>query len=382
MNLEQLRAEIDAVDDRLTEAYLERLKLVEQVAEYKRTHDVGIEHSGREEAIFRRLTEKFGEEYETDIRYLYADIINYSKVYQRRRIDCTSETACAVSQGVSVPKDGFAYARVACQGVAGAYSELAAEQLVRESETVFFPTWDAVFRAVADGEVPFGVLPIENSTAGSVNEVYDLLMRYRLTICGGRKVHIRHCLVGLPEASLESVRTVLSHPQALSQCSAFLAEHGLDERTATNTAIAAETVVRDGNAEVCAIASRQTAELYGLKILASGIQNAERNDTRFLLVSAERYVDPQANRVSLVVLLPHRKGSLFQLLGIVAAYGVNVVKLESRPIPGKNFEFLFYLDLEGNIREVHMQQLVESLNAYCKETVFLGSYQETEEADK
>lgn len=382
MNLEQLRAKIDEVDDRLTAAYLERLELVGQVAEYKRTHDVGIEHSGREEEILARLSEKFGAEFEDAIRYLYANIINYSKVYQRQQMQQPSAFSREITEGEFVPESGFTRVRVACQGVSGAYSGLAAEQLIQEPELVFLPTWDAVFHAVADGSLPFGVLPIENSTAGSVNEVYDLLMRYRLIICGGRKVHIRHCLVGLPEASLESVKAVLSHPQALSQCSAFLAAHGLEARTASNTAVAAEEVVKEGNPRLCAIASSRTADLYGLKVLASGIQNAERNDTRFLLVSAARFVDPHANRVSLVVSIPHRKGTLFQLLGIVAAYGVNVVKLESRPIPGKNFEFLFYLDLEGSIREEHMLHLVENLNAYCTETVFLGSYRETEETNQ
>lgn len=382
MNLEQLRAEIDKVDDRLTSAYLERLELVGRVAEYKRTHDVGIEHSGREDAILRRLTEEFGAEFEDAIRYLYVNIINYSKVYQRRQMGQPSALFRAITEGEFVPESGFSRVRVACQGVPGAYSGMAAEQLVREPESVFLPTWEDVFRAVADGSLPFGVLPIENSTAGSVNEVYDLLMRYRLTVCGGRKMHIRHCLVGLPEASLESVQTVLSHPQALSQCSDFLSAHGLESQTSSNTAIAAEAVVKTGNPRLCAIASSRTADLYGLKVLASGISNADRNDTRFLLVSATRFVDPRANRVSLVVSIPHRKGTLFQLLGIVAAYGVNVVKLESRPIPGKNFEFLFYLDLEGNILEEHMRHLVENLNAYCTETVFLGSYRETEEENQ
>ena len=379
MDLEELRAKIDAVDDRLTAAYLERLELVTQVAEYKRAHAVEVEHTGREEAIFRRLAQKFGAEHRDAINYLYANIINYSKVCQREQLETQSEFSRRLSGGRPVPEGGFSDEKVACQGLPGAYSELAARQMIPGARPIFLTSWEDVFRAVSRGEAPFGVLPVENSTAGSVNEVYDLLVRYRLNVCGGRRIHIRHCLVGLPGSEISSLTNVVSHPQALYQCRSFIQAHGLEERKATNTAVAAESVAKGADPTCAAIASEETAKLYGLEILARGIQDAQLNDTRFLLVSAEPYLDAQANKVSLVVSIPHRKGTLFQLLGIVSAYGVNVVKLESRPIPGKNFEFLFYLDLDGNIRDDNMRRLVENIHAYCTDTVFLGSYRETEE---
>lgn len=371
-DLKELRNQIDEIDNQIVAAYLERIELVKEVGEYKKTHGIEIEHSDREKELLNRLVQKFGQEHFYDIRFLYGAVMSYSKIQQS--LLSAKDAVLQIPEGsestVLIDKN----LTVACQGVGGAYSAIAAEQLFDSPDLHFLPTFSAVFSAVAEGKADFGVLPIENSTAGSVNEVYDLLKTHSLFIAGAKKLKVSHCLLALPSATLESVKTVTSHPQGLSQCSDYLASHGFNPKESLNTALAAKEVSEGEDLTLAAIASLSSAEKYGLKVLAEDIQNAKQNYTRFIIVSKTCAKNPSANKISLLLSLPHKAGSLYHLMNIIASYDVNLTKLESRPIPGTNFEFSFYVDIEGSSSQENVKQLLRSVNAYCTKFVYLGNY--------
>ena len=374
MDLSDLRKQIDAADDELLAAYIKRLALVEEVGARKRAHAAAVEHEDRERQLLARLTEKFGKEREHDIRFLYGAILSYSKIIQSRGSGEEFAPPASPSEN-ALNKRGL---RIACQGVEGAYSHAAAGEMFSRPEILRCETFSEVFDCVSEGKADFGVLPAENSTAGSVNEVYDLLKEHKLRIAAARKLRIDHCLLALSGAREEDIRTVLSHPQALAQCSKYIREKKLSAKECLNTAGAARQVGSGGDKTVAAIASASAAERYGLSVLASGIQNEGQNHTRFIAVAGGDYAPfTGANKLSAVLTLPHRSGSLYTLLNIIAAYGANLTKLESRPIPGTDFEFTFYIDLEGSDGSPRIRELLAAAKAYCAEFVYLGSYPES-----
>ncbi len=266
---------------------------------------------------------------------------------------------------------------VAVQGTVGAYSELAARHTFPYGRLHYFPQFGDVAQAVAEGRCTYGLLPIENSNGGSVHAVYDLFTRYPLHISLAHRQLIRHGLLGKPDATLSDIREVLSHPQALAQCSQFLSAH--PEITVTevsNTARAAETVRNADRRDLAAIASIHCADLYELSLLDDAVQDSAHSYTRFVCVHRNLEIYPGANKISMVLSTDHQPGSLYRVISQLAALGLNMTKLESRPIPGRNFEFLFYFDFEGSVHTPAVRQFLNHLAATNKDFMLLGHYPE------
>lgn len=268
---------------------------------------------------------------------------------------------------------------VACCGAPGAYAEEAARRMIDGAEVLYFKDFESVARAVEGGHVQYGVLPIENSLAGSVLPVYDLLQRDGFRIAKAARVMIEHVLLAAEGVRLGDIREIASHPQALAQCGRFLALHpGVDTVSVASTASAAQRLASSGRRDAAAIASRRCAKLYGLKVLAEDIQDAIYNMTRFICITKALKTDVDANRISLLLTLEHRPGALYGLLRRFAEVGVNLTKIESRPIPGSDFEVRFILDFEAPVLSLPVRALLADLEhaPEIRRYQLLGVYQE------
>lgn len=369
MDLKDLRDDIDRIDDDIARLYTKRLALVKQVGEFKKQNGVEVEHSDREKQILDRLALLCGEENRKAINFLYAGIITYSKTLQAEGDG--KEFVFKKSQ-----KDVHAEKSVGLAGAKGAYADKAAHAFFKDVEPKFYHDFGDVFAAVNKGEVKYGLVPIENSTAGSVNEVYDLLKDYNMKIVGANRLTVSHCLFGTPDSTLEDIKTVYSHPQALYQCRRFLAANGIQPIEESNTAVACRKIAELGDKTAGAIGAKENENLPGVKLLKTNLQDAEHNFTRFIVISKELTVPQDADRLSLMLSLKHKPGTLFQLMSILYAYGVNLHKLESRPIPEQKFEFMFYLDLECDVFSQDTAKMLSLLKAYCQTMTILGVYKE------
>jgi len=268
-------------------------------------------------------------------------------------------------------------ATVACQGVEGAYSELAARALLAEPEILYLRTFDGVFRAVENGLCDFGILPIENSNAGSVGEVYDRMREHRFSIVRAVKLTIVHTLLAKERVDVGRIREILTHEQAARQCSRFLDAH--DDIALTicgNTATSAREVAESSRTDIGAIASHNCASLYGLQVLPVEIQNSAHNYTRFICISKTPEVYDGADRISLMLTLEHRAGSLFEVMKRFAEAGINLTKLESRPIAGTDFEFMFYFDIEGSVFDERIATVLQQVEHDAREFTWMGNYSE------
>ena len=271
------------------------------------------------------------------------------------------------------PKHGT----VACQGVEGAYSQLACDKLFISPSVSYFRNFEGVFAAVEQGLCEYGILPIENSTYGTVNQVYDLMLQHRFYVVKSIRVHVSHALLAAPGASLDDITEVVSHPQALGQCELYLSAHPKIKATpVANTAVAAQMVASSGRRDLAAIASRECAGLYGLPVLADGIQDNANNYTRFICITRKMTILPGANRISLILSLPHQPGALYAVLAKFAALGLNLLKLESRPAPGSDFEFRFCFDLAAPACTASVLRLLDELEHDLDLFTFLGWYSE------
>lgn len=266
---------------------------------------------------------------------------------------------------------------VACQGVDCSFSSIACRRAFLEPEIRFYERFEEVFDAVSQGSCAYGLIPIENTLAGSVTENYDLMLEHNLSIVGSVTIPVDHCLLLTPGAQLEQLELLLSHPQALHQCSEFFRQHpGIKAREFSNTAAAAQYVAQQGDPTLGAIGSWACAEKYGLQLHSRGIQNRKKNYTRFLAIAQENICTPQCNRMSMVFRLSHRPGSLIHALNHFAQRNINLLKLESRPIPDSPFEFVFYCDFSGNYRDADIQSAMGQLPMDLIYMKFLGNYPE------
>jgi len=275
-------------------------------------------------------------------------------------------------------KDEFVQgATIACQGVEGAYSQMAADHLFSDSEIMYMRTFDGVFRAVESGLARYGILPIENSSAGSVTGVYDLMKQYRFFIARSVKMPISHTLLARQRIAVADLVKVYTHEQAIKQCGDFLEKHPhIEIRECANTAKAAELVAQSDDPGIGAIASESCADLYNLTVLKRNIQNSKNNYTRFICISKECEIYDGADRVGLMLTLEHKAGSLYQVIKEFAESGFNLLKLESRPIADTDFEFMFYFDIEATVGDPALRALLERLEEKSRQLVFLGNYQE------
>ena len=380
MTLDELRVEIDAADDEIAPLLARRMGLAAQVAAAKRENGMPVSQPAREKAVLARLGAGLEPQYVPALETVYSAIFRASREYQQGllRVNEDSSLRRKIAEGAARGQAGFPEsAAVACQGIAGAYAHQAALRIFKEPDVMFLRTFDTVFRAVERGQCRYGVLPIENSSYGSVATVFDLLHRYRCKIVRAARLPITHCLLSRA-GSLDDVREICTHEQALGQCGGFLETLG-DRVTVTvceNTAVAARTVAESGRDDLAAISSEECASLYGLGVLQRGVQNEAHNETRFICIARQAEIYPGANKSSVLLTLQHRPGSLAEMLQLVAARGVNLTKLESRPIPGSNFDFMFYLDMECDASQPGTADFLEALERHSEEFSFLGSYTE------
>ncbi len=372
-NLDELRNEIDQTDREILKQFARRMELVEQVAAYKMANNLPVYQPKREEALLDRVGELAGERLRIPAQMLFTALMDISKSSQHRAIG--GEIAAMLeraAQNIAPLPEG---ARVACQGVKGAYSYAAAARLLPLPQRVCYERFDDVFAAVKSGECEYGVLPIENSSAGSVTQVYDLLTDGGLYIIKAYDLPITHCLMGVKGASLGGVKRVYSHPQALSQCSGFFATHReIEAVPCSNTAAAAKAVAEEGDMSAAALANEECAALYGLDILNTDVQNERNNITRFILLSSAPAAYEEADRIALIFRVAHRPGSLHRFISRFAALGLNVTKIESRPIPQKPFEFQFFFEFNGNTRSEEVRALLQSLSDESESFRFVGNY--------
>ncbi|MBR2292691.1 MAG: prephenate dehydratase [Clostridia bacterium] len=379
MELKELREQIDAVDRELVPLFIKRMNLSAEVAEYKREHEMQVLDASRERALLEKISERAGEDFEEYARTLYATILDLSRSYQHKRLGGASSLYEEISSAMEQTDRLFPdRATVACQGVEGAYSQLAAERLFKAPNIVFFSNWEKVFDAIDAGLCRYAVIPIENSTAGSVKKVYDLMIDHKFRIVRTVRIKIDHNLLAKSGVALSEIREIVSHEQAISQCASFLASLGPDVKITRveNTAKAAEMVAESDRRDIASLSSRSCAGQYGLSVLRSSVQDNGNNHTRFICITNKTEIYPGADRTSLMVVTPHKPGALYRMLSRFNALGINLLKLESRPIPDRDFEFMFYFDLEASVYSPKLAQLLAELEAECDEFSYLGSYSE------
>jgi len=268
-------------------------------------------------------------------------------------------------------------AMVACQGVKGAFSQVASDILFEDPQIMFMRTFDGVFRAVDSGLCTYGILPIENSNAGSVTDVYDLMREYHFYVVRSIKISIPHILLGNEAVGLDEISEIFTHEQAARQCSKFIERHpSIKLSMCENTAVAAQMVAESARTDIAAIASEKCIDLYNLVALERNIENNASNYTRFICISKECEIYGEPDRISLMLSTKHKAGALNEVMQKFADRGLNLVKLESRPIPGSDFEFMFYFDVEANINDREVHDLLMELEKESKYFAFLGNYNE------
>ena len=378
MDLQELRTQIDAIDEEFVKLFVQRMGLSAQVADYKKENNLPIYFPAREREILQDVAEKAGPEMANYTRVLYSMLFELSRSYQSKRNIVPSALYKQISDSIeNTPKLFPTDPMVACQGVEGAYSQIACEKIFKNPAIMYFKNFEAVFQAIDQGMCQYGILPIENSTAGSVKKVYDLMIHHNFSIVRTFRLKIDHNLLALPNAKLSDIKTIYSHEQAINQCSEFLnTMPGVQVISVENTAVAAKMVSQSGRCDVAALSSHSCEEIYGLKCLQGSVQDKDNNRTRFICIGKKMEIYPGSDKTSIMMVLPHKPGALYKVLARLYTLGINVIKLESRPIPDKDFEFMFYFDLETSIYSEEFVQLMCELDELCEEFKYLGSYTE------
>ena len=379
MNLEELRAEIDTIDDNLLQDFAQRMNVVGQIGLEKKSEGLPTLDPAREREKLADIVTKLPPEMEQYGYTLWSMLFEISRSYQSSLNPQPSALRKDIERAIADTQPLFPpAATVACQGVEGAYSQLACEKLFKHPQVMYFKTFESVFSAIENGFCDYAVLPLENSTAGSVKEIYDLMLSHSsFKIVRSTRLKVDHNLVAKKGTKMSDIKEIFSHPQAISQCAKFLdAMPGVKITACENTAAAAEAVAKSERTDVAAISSYNCVELYGLERLAADIQDRSNNYTRFICISKKLEIYPGADKTYLMLVLPHRPGALYQILGRFYALGMNLIKLESRPLPDREFEFMFYFDLETSVYSDEFIRLVDDLDAICEEFQYLGSYSE------
>jgi chorismate mutase/prephenate dehydratase len=375
MDLKEIRKEIDDIDGKLVELFEKRMGLCRDVAEYKIETGMQVLDRKRETEKLAVLSEQASSEFTRyGVRELFTQIMSMSRKLQYELLaDHGVVTGLPFEMVPNLPKSR---ARVVYQGVEGAYSHAAALQFFGERTKLFnVRTWDDAMKALCAGTADFAVLPIENSSAGSVADIYDLLVKFDNYIVGETYVKVDHVLLGLPEASLSDIKLVYSHPQGLMQCSTYLDEHKEWTRHSTgNTALSAKEVKEAGDRSQAAIASEMAGNLYGLKILDGNVMNHKGNVTRFIVVASQKLYEASADKLSVCFETKHENAALYNMLSHLTYNGLNMVKLESRPILGRPWEFRFFVDFEGNLGDAGVKNALRGILEEANYFRILGNY--------
>ena len=378
MELKALRSQIDSIDDELVRLFGARMEIAAQIADYKKQNNLPILMPAREREKLQDVAKKAGPDMANYTRVLYSMLFELSRSYQSKRNDERSALYNIIADAIENTPKLFPQApMVACQGVEGAYSQIACEKMFKSPFIMYFKNFEAVFNAIDQGLCQYGILPIENSTAGSVKKVYDMMIHHNFSIVRTFRLKIDHNLLVNKGVKLSDIKEIYSHEQALNQCSDFLHTlTGVNVIPVANTAIAAQMVMESGRTDVAAISSRNCAELYGLENIAPSIQDKGNNRTRFICISKNLEIYPGSDKTSIMMILNHKPGALYKVLARLYTLGINVTKLESRPLPDREFEFMFYFDLETSIYSEEFIQLMCELDELCEEFKYLGSYTE------
>ena len=377
MELSDYRVQIDRIDHQLVDLFTQRMETAAGIAAYKKEHGLPVLDPTRERRKLEEVVEQAPEGVKDYAASLYTLLFELSRGYQNRLLGTSTPLTEEIRNAVETTPQLFpSHVSVACQGVAGAYSQLACDKLFKLPNVMYFSSFEAVFSAIEKGLCRYGVLPLENSTAGSVNAIYDLMMKHDFRIVRSVRLKVDHNLLVKPGTKRSDIREIYSHQQALSQCEQYLQSFpGVKIIPCENTAVAAQKVA-ESDGHCAALSSRPCMKLYGLECLEASVQDTASNFTRFICISKKLEIYPGADRTSLMAVLPHEPGSLCRLLTRFYALGLNLNKLESRPMPDRNFEFMFYFDLETSVYSPEFLQLMGELPGLCEEFSYLGSYSE------
>ena len=375
MDLSQLRDRIDQIDKKLVELYEDRMEVSSEIADYKIANGRKVFDKEREKEKIRAVKALSHSEFNSiGIEELFSQIMSMSRKLQYQKL---SEEGASLRlpfiQIKSLEKDK---ARVCYQGAEGAYSEAATVKFFgKDVHSFHVETFRDAFGALEEGSADYAVIPIENSTAGVVSEVYDLLTEFECYIVGEQIIDIRHCLIGVKGAALTDIKTVYSHPQSLMQSQRFLESHSsINQISMKNNAFAARKVAEDGDITQAAIASARAAEVYGLDIIQEGINQAEHNSTRFIIVTNQKVYLEGAKKISLCLEIPHEAGALYHIMSHFIYNNLNMTKIESRPIEDRNWEYRFFIDFDGNLEESSVKHALRGLREEAKMMKILGNY--------
>ena len=378
MELKEYREQIDRIDEELVRLFQERMKVSAAIGQYKKENGLPVLDRSREREKLSALLGRTEEELQSYVHVLYSLLFELSRSYQSRLTGEPTPLQRRITEAVeTTPRLFPPRAEVACQGVEGAYSQIACEKLFSMPGILYFNNFESVFAAIDQGLCTYGVLPLENSTAGSVNKIYDLMSRYDFSIVRSVRLKVDHNLLAKRGVKKEEIREIVSHEQALAQCAAFLKSLGDVKLTVCeNTAAAAKLVAESDRRDLAALSSRACAELYDLSCLADSVQDKGNNYTRFICISKKLEIYPGADKTSVMIMTDHRPGALYKLLARFYALGINLTKLESRPLPDRDFEFMFYFDLETSVYSPEFITLIGELESSTEQFRYLGSYSE------
>lgn len=373
-DLLELREEIDEIDSDIVALYERRMQIAKEVAEYKITVGKPIFDKEREVSKIEKLKGMVGTAFlKHGISELFEQIMSMSRKRQYQLL--TDRGLAEKIDFTEVNILGVPDMKIVYQGTEGAYSQLAMEEFFGPNiNSRHVDTWREAMEAIKNGEADYAVLPIENSSAGIVSENYDLLVEYDNYIVGEQVIRIDHALLALEEAELSDITDIYSHPQALMQCGKYLEAHNWEKHSYKNTAMASLKVKEDGKIHKAAIANRLNAEIYGLKILEERIQDNKNNFTRFIIVSGKKIFRRSANKISICFEIPHESGSLYHKLSHFIYNGLNMSKIESRPIPNRTWEYRFFVDFDGNLTDAAVQNALRGLKEETNHLRILGNY--------
>lgn len=374
MDLAELRRQIDEIDTQIVELYERRMDVSRQVAEFKLETGKPVFDKQREEEKLRKVRALTHNEFNSHgITELFEQIMSMSRKLQYRLL--TEQGKTGKLPFIPVEDLNARKARVVFQGAEGAYSQAAMTQYFGEQVNCFHvDTFRDAMIAIDEGSAEFAVLPIENSTAGIVSEIYSLLVEFENYIVGEQIIRIEHCLLGVPGTKLSDIRTVYSHPQSLMQSAKFLREYDWQQISMQNNAFAARKVAREQDKSQAAIASEYAAGLYGLEVLQKGINQSSTNSTRFIIVTNQKIFRKDAEKVSICFEVPHESGSLYHMLSHFIYNNLNMNRIESRPIEGRNWEYRFFVDFDGNLGDSGVKSALRGLREEALNLKVLGNY--------
>ena len=381
MDLLECRQEIDNIDKELVELFVKRMNVAKDVAAYKKENGMNVYDAERERKLLEKVEEIAGEEFGDYTRRLYSSILELSRNYQSKELAASSGLSQSIKNAVqNTPQLLPEKAVVACQGVEGAHSSAACQKLFEKPSIMYCQSFEAVFQSVERGLCSYGVVPLENSSAGSVTQIYNLMSEHKFSIVRSTKMQIEHNLLAKQGTNMKDIKEIFSHPQAISQSSDFLASLGSDVKITecANTALAAKMVSESERNDVAAISSELCASQYNLQIVKPYVQNSKNNYTRFICFSKNLEIYPGADRTSLLIKTPHRAGALYSVIANFYSLGINIIKLESRPIPESDFEFMFYFDIDVSIYSDKLPTIIDQLeySLGAQNIKYLGSYRE------